>query len=333
MSNQNPSGISTVPLVYVQLISVSVIWGGTFVAGRFISGGITPLLAASIRFLIASFALIIFLLVTRTPFVKPNPRQILQLIMLGFFGIFLYNICFFYGLHYVNASRASLIVALNPAVIALASYLFFNEKLSASKVIGILLCLVGAGLVIVSKNTNVFAGSHLSWTGDALILGCVLSWVIYSVFSKKISSDIGPLHTVTYSILIGTLMLCSATFAFGKVDIFSLSRISLSQCLSLLYLGVLGSALAYILYYDGIQKIGATRSGVFIALNPMTAVLLGALLLGEQLTFLMCAGGVLVVFGIYLSNRSSAALQTSLTITSASTVVGDGSVAERLRNG
>jgi drug/metabolite transporter (DMT)-like permease len=304
VNNQDPS-ITATPsfLLYLQLTSVSVIWGGTFVAGRFLAGGVPPLLAASIRFLIASLTLIIFLVVTRTPFIKPNPKQILQLTFLGFFGIFLYNICFFYGLHYVNASRASLIVALNPAVIALASHMLFQEKLSAPKVLGILFCVVGAGLVIISKNTNIFENNNFSWRGDLLILGCVMSWVIYSVFSKNLSSAIGPLHTVTYSILLGTLMLCSATFALGEVNIFSLSRISLSQLLSLLYLGVLGSALAYILYYNGIQKIGAIRSGVFIALNPLTAVLLGALILGEHLTFSMYVGGVFAVLGIYLCNK------------------------------
>jgi len=304
VSNQDPS-IKATPglLLYLQLTTVSIIWGGTFVAGRFLSGGVPPLLAASIRFLMASLALIIFLVVTRTPFIKPNPKQILQLALLGFFGIFLYNVFFFYGLHYVNASRASLIVALNPAVIALASFMLFKEKLSALKLLGILFCLLGAGLVIVSKNTDVFNSSNFAWMGDLLILGCVMSWVIYSVFSKNLSSAIGPLHTVTYSILLGTVMLCSATFALGEMNTFSLSEISLPQLFSLLYLGVLGSALAYILYYDGIQKIGATRSGVFIALNPMTAVLLGALVLGERLTFSMYVGGVFAVLGIYLCNK------------------------------
>ena len=77
----------------------------------------------------------------------------------------------------------------------------------------------------------------------------------------------------------------------------------MTQWLSLVYLGVLGSALAYIGYYDGIRKIGATRSGVFIALSPLTAVLLGALLLGEHLTLAMYLGGALILAGIYLCNK------------------------------
>ncbi|WP_420888612.1 EamA family transporter [Chromobacterium amazonense] len=68
------------------------------------------------------------------------------------------------------------------------------------------------------------------------------------------------------------------------------------------YLGALGSALAYIWYYDGIKQIGPTRSGTFIALNPLTAVLLGAALLGESLTPTMAAGGALAIAGIVLCN-------------------------------
>jgi drug/metabolite transporter (DMT)-like permease len=185
--------------IYPQLTMVSVIWGGTFIAGRLLTG-IPPLMAASLRFLIASGILLAFLGLSHTPLVRISMRQGVQALALGFFGIFTYNICFFYGLHYITASRASLIVALNPAMIAL-------------------------------------------------------------------------------------------------------NHIDRQQWLGLLYLGALGSALAYIWYYRGIQKIGATRAGVFIALNPITAVLCGALWLDEPLSLQIGIGGVLVVIGIVLSNQ------------------------------
>src|ERR1700730_14037681 len=115
MSSQNLSiTASPGPLLYLKLLTVSVIWGGTFVAGKFLSGEIPPLLSASIRFLMASLTLVLFLIFTRTPLAKLTLKQFVQLLALGFFGIFFYNVCFFYGLHYINASRASLIVALNP---------------------------------------------------------------------------------------------------------------------------------------------------------------------------------------------------------------------------
>ncbi|WP_213940517.1 EamA family transporter [Pseudomonas sp. dw_612] len=293
---------SDVP-VYVKLAAVTMIWGGTFVAGRFLADSLSPLFAASLRFLLASVALLLFVLLARVPLVRPSLGQWLQLALLGFFGIFFYNLCFFYGLHYINASRASLIVALNPAVIGLASWLLFKERLSRAKVAGIAICIAGAGMVIVSRNPQLLAANADAWMGDLLIFGCVLSWGVYSLFSKALNQTLGPVQTVTYSILLGTAMLWAASAVRGELSVDALLSLGPQQWLSLMYLGVLGSALAYIGYYDGIRKIGATRSGVFIALNPLTAVILGALLLGEQLTPAMYLGGGLILAGIYLCNK------------------------------
>lgn len=293
---------SDVP-VYLKLAAVTMIWGGTFVAGRFLADSLSPLFAASLRFLLASMALLVFLLLARVPLAKPSLKQWLQLALLGFFGIFFYNLCFFYGLHYINASRASLIVALNPAVIALASWLVFKESLSRVKVAGIAICIAGASLVIISRNPQLLAGNTDAWIGDLLIFGCVLAWGVYSLCSKDLNRSLGPVQTVTYSILLGTAMLWVTSAVRGELSLDVLLNLGPQQWLSLMYLGVLGSALAYIGYYDGIRQIGATRSGVFIALNPLTAVILGALLLDEQLTLAMCLGGGLILAGIFLCNK------------------------------
>ncbi|MBN2975594.1 EamA family transporter [Pseudomonas fluorescens] len=289
-------------LTYCKLAAVTMIWGGTFVAGRYLADQISPLLAASLRFILASLALLLFMTVARIRLVRPSVPQLLQLMVLGFFGIFFYNLCFFYGLQYINASRASLIVALNPAVIGLASWWLFKERLSRAKVFGIALCLAGAATVIISRNPQLLATPG-SWLGDLLIVGCVLAWGIYSLCSRGLNASLGPLQTVTWSVLLGTLMLTAATTLTGSVTLQALAGIGLPQVLSLLYLGVLGSALAYIGYYDGIRRIGATRSGVFIALNPLTAVICGALLLGEQLTAPMLLGGAIILLGIFLCNK------------------------------
>ncbi|KAF0866176.1 DMT family transporter [Pseudomonas sp. LD120] len=289
--------------VYCKLAAVTLIWGGTFVAGRYLAGGLSPWLAASLRFFLASLALLGFMVVARISLARPSLKQLGQLALLGFFGIFFYNLCFFLGLQQINASRASLIVALNPAVIALASWALFKERLSRRKLLGILSCLSGAALVICSRDPSALAAGAGGWYGDLLILGCVLGWGVYSLCSKDLNQHLGPLQTVTYSILMGTLMLWVATLARGEFDLHAIVRLDLNQGLSLLYLGVLGSALAYIWYYDGLRRIGATRSGVFIALNPLTAVLLGALLLEEQLSLVMGMGGVLMLGGIYQCNK------------------------------
>lgn len=290
-------------LTYCKLAAVTMIWGGTFVAGRFLVDQVNPLLAASLRFILASLALLLFMALARIRLASPTRGQLAQLSVLGFFGIFFYNLCFFYGLQYINASRASLIVALNPAVIGLASWLLFKERLGRVKLMGIGLCLMGAATVIVSRNPQLLQETANAWVGDLLILGCVAGWGVYSLCSRGLNQSLGPLQTVTWSVLLGTLMLSITTFATGNLSLEGLGNLGRTQWLSLAYLGVLGSALAYIGYYDGIRRIGATRSGVFIALNPLTAVISGALLLGEQLSMPMLVGGAVILLGIYWCNK------------------------------
>ncbi|MFW9078528.1 DMT family transporter [Pseudomonas sp. P2757] len=300
---EQPRPVTSDIRVYLTLAMVTMIWGGTWVAGRFLAGSLSPIFAASLRFLLASLALLGFMWLARIPLARPTPVQWLQLTLLGGFGIFFYNLCFFYGLNYINASRASLIVALNPAVIGLASWLLFKERLSRAKVAGIAICIAGAGVVIVSRNPQLLATTADAWIGDLLILGCVLGWGVYSLFSRSLNQSLGPLQTVTFSILLGTLMLWTLAAVRGELSWSALTQLGTTQWLSLIYLGLLGSALAYIGYYHGIRQIGATRAGVFIALNPLTAVIFGALLLGEQLTASMGLGGTLILAGIYLCNK------------------------------
>ncbi len=290
-------------LTYLKLSLVAMIWGGTFVAGRYLSADTPALLAASVRFILAGITLGLFLVFSRKGFVRLNQSQLLKIAGLGLCGIYTYNLCFFYGLHYTAASRASLIVALNPALMALFSYVFFREKMSALKTVGIVFCLIGAAVVILNKSAGTLIAQKSDWRGDLLIFGCVLSWVAFSVFGKSVVKEIGALHTVTYSIFAGTVMLTATAIVTGQFNLASLQALTLTELSSLLYLGAIGSALAYIWYYKGIEQIGATRAGVFIALNPLTAVLLGALLLGERLSAPTFIGGALIIAGIMICNR------------------------------
>lgn len=290
--------------VYVRLALVAVAWGGTFIAGRSLAG-VAPMFSASLRFLLASAALSLFLVVSGKGFRRVTAGQALVVTLLGFCGIFSYSFFFFSGLQHISASRAALIVALNPAVMTLIAYLFYRERVTALKVLGIALCFCGVALVVGGGDPQSPAGAGGSWLGEALIGGCVLSWSAYSVFCKSVVRQLGPLHTVTYSIYAGTLMLVLYTACSGALDFSSVARFSAGEMFSLLYLGVVGSAVAYIWYYDGIQKIGVARAGVFIALNPLAAVLLGAALLGEQMTLATLLGGALIIIGIVAENCRS----------------------------
>jgi drug/metabolite transporter (DMT)-like permease len=286
------------------LTGVALIWGGTFIAGKQLAGNTPPLLSAFFRFLIASVVLALCLQHKETAQKRPlNTVQKFRIVILGLFGIFSYNTCFFYGLQYISASRASLIVAINPAIIALSAFLFMNEKLTLSKLAGIVACLIGATTIILNKDPSAIVTNATTWKGDLLLIGCVISWVTYSVSSKPLIGEIGAISAVFYSLITGTVMLFFAALINGDLTIENISNLGLSQLLSLSFLGILGSALAYIWYYKGIEKIGATRTGVYIALVPLFAVTLGHIILHEPITIVMMIGGLFVIVGIFLCNK------------------------------
>ena len=200
----------------LSLIGVAGIWGGTFIAGRQLADSSPPLLSAFLQFLIASIALALCLPRQK---ITLNRAQKNRVFLLGLFGIFFYNICFFYGLQYISASRASLIVSINPAIIALTAFLFMDEKLSLVKQVGIAACLIGAFTIIISKDPAAITTNSTTWKRDLLILGCVVSWVTYSIFSRPLIRELGSIHAVFYSVLTGTIMLFFTVLIKRRVEI------------------------------------------------------------------------------------------------------------------
>lgn len=289
--------------VYIQLCIVAILWGGTFVAGRFIQSDMPSLLSATLRFSLGSIAFIVLLGLPNIGWKRITIKQFWPILLLGFAGVFLYHLFFFYGLQLIPASRAALIVSLNPAMIAFLSFLIWRERITIKKSYGIALSIIGAMIVLLSR-TNMQDRSS-SIIGDLAIFGCVVTWGIYTVAGKNTIKSIGALHTVAYSIFIGTILLLISSIISPTVTWNHFELLTQTDIVSLLYLGILGSALAYVWYYQGIDQIGAANAGTFIALNPLTAVIAGYLLLNETISPSIILGGIFIITGIILTNRPS----------------------------
>lgn len=287
---------------YLKLFAVAFFWGGTFVAGRSLSGVVPPVSAAFFRFALAS---ILLLLITcqRERLPRLSWLQLLVVTALGATGIFAYNLFFFKGLTLMAAGRASLIIALNPVFIALTSALIHKEPLSLRRIIGILLSVTGAVIVITRGDPLSLFDGGLG-QGEMLIFGCVLSWTLYSVIGKIAMRGLSPLVAVCYSSIAGTLLLMVMALRQGSfVEALSYSP---AAWISIGYLGLFGTVVGFLWYFQGIQAIGPSRAAVFISFVPVNGVLLATLLLGEPLTLSLLTGGVLVVSGSYLANADPA---------------------------
>jgi len=287
----------------LRLVFAAVLWGGTFVAGRELAGWMEPLAAAWLRFVCASVVLVAWLLIERRAFPPLTGRQALGVLLLGLTGVFAYNLLFFYGLQTVEAGRAALIVAMNPVVIALASAGFFGERLAPRQAFGVVLSLVGA-VVVIGRGDLAGLLHHGIGRGEWLLLGCVASWVAYTLVGKRLLAHLSPLVAVTYASLAGTLLFSAVVVGRGGIELAPLAHPAV--WLNIGYLALFGTVLAFVWYYRGVQAVGAARAAQFINLVPVSGVLLGAILLDEPLSASLLAGGALVIVGLVLTNRWSA---------------------------
>jgi len=286
-------------MTYLKLTLTALFWGGTFIAGRMLALEVPPFSAAFLRFVWASIFLFGFLL-TRRPLPSLSLSQWAWFVVLGATGIFSYNAFFFSGLKHIPASRASLIIACNPAMIALFSSLIYKERLGLVRAGGIFLSVFGA-VIVISKGHPAAVWNGGLGVGDALILGCVASWVAYSLVGKTVMKTLSPEAAVAYSCLVGTLLLSVPAGAEGVFQ--HLLTYSASAWANLFYLGFFGSFLGFRWYYEGIRAIGPARAGVFINLVPLSAVLMGVGFLGERLEPSLILGALFICLGVSLTNR------------------------------
>jgi drug/metabolite transporter (DMT)-like permease len=287
-------------VIYLKLFLTAIFWGGTFVAARIVAQHVGPYSASFLRFFTASLFLLVIITMKEGRIPRLDRHQVLPAVLLGMTGVFAYNVFFFLGMKTLPAGRASLIVATNPVFISLLSALIFREQLNSGKVKGIFLCLTGATIVISRGDPlSIFTGS-VGW-GEIYVLCCVASWVAYSLIGKVIMKDFSPLAAVTYSCLIGGAALFIPACLEDLPGM--IGSLYPEDWIGILYLGFFGTVLGFFWYYEGLRTIGPSRASVFINFVPVSGVFFGWLMLDETVNLSLLVGAVLVMAGVYITNR------------------------------
>ena len=286
-------------LHYVKLFFVPILWGGALVAGRVVAPNLPPFTTAFLRFLAVSLFLLPFLYAREGGFPRLTRRSALLLVLLSFTGVMMFNFFLFSGLRTVTAVRSAVFIAFTPAVVALASALFFRERINLLMGLGIVSAFIGAVITITNGDIQVLLSRAVS-TGDLFLLGCVVMWTIYSITAKFVMNEIAPFTLLTYGSLIGSLLMIP--FVLYEGAIFNLHSQPIETWFGLLYLSIGAAGIAYLWYYEGIKAVGAPRAAIFLNLEPVAAMVLGIVILNEQITLPVLIGALLVIFGLLLTN-------------------------------
>ena len=285
--------------IYGRLVLVATMWGGTFIAGRVAAAQMTAPMAALWRYVIATVALLALSFVIERGLPRLSRRQWIGVCMLGATGVMAYNLCFMFGMETVSASRGSLIIATVPAATLLGGALFLHEPLTLRRVTGVLIALLGVAVELGHGNPLMLFGGH-SGIGEVALFGGVLAWAAYTLIGKRLLTEMSPLAATTYAALTGTVMLALVCAVNGDL---MLPQVTYKAWFALAYMGVFGTAIAFVWFYDGVRAIGPARSMVFVNLVPIFAIAFAMLLLGETLEWSMVAGAALVIAGVFIINR------------------------------
>jgi drug/metabolite transporter (DMT)-like permease len=288
---------------YIKVVACTSFWGGAFIAGRVAAQQLPPMTAAALRFSIAAVVLIGWMARTGDTITRPALKQLVSTAVLGLFGVFFYNVCFFGALARIPAGQAALFMALNPLMTAALGAVALREKLTKIKWTAFAISVMG--VVIIMTKGRLAAGLDsirtAIGTGDALMLCAPLCWAVYTVVGKRALTGMSPLLATTCAVLWGAVFLFCG--AWTEYDAIVWSHIEFPAWFAVIYLGVFGTALSFVWWYDAVAALGPSRTAIFNNLVPVFAVTLSSVVLNEPIALSTLAGGGLVIFGVLLVNR------------------------------
>jgi drug/metabolite transporter (DMT)-like permease len=261
-----------------------------------------PLAVPAIRFLLAGLVLAGFALATEGRIPRPTTGSEWGVVSgLAMTGIFIYALCFFYGLKQITAGRGALVVALTPVLVALGAWFMGQERMTSVKLVGIVIAMIGCLTVVGNGNPLALLHGAVGM-GEWLILGCALCWTAYTFIGRQATLSLSPLAATLWASLIGSVLLGVTALLQGGSE---LADWSWRVWTSVIFLAIGGTALAFTWFADGVKRLGASKASVFVNLVPVFAVLQAALLLDERLGLAVLGGGLLVIAGVWLTTNFS----------------------------
>jgi len=284
-------------LAEAALLLMSVIWGVNYSVIKYGTTVVLPLAYNGVRIMVAAAALGAIALIWGGP--APSRRDLLILVALGALGNGVYQVFFIEGLARTRAGEAALVVGASPALMALFGRMRGVERVNRRAAFGIALSIFGVGLIVFGRAASADNGHGGSLRGDLLVLCGSVCWAVYTIFLIPFTSRISGWWVTALTIVGGALVLA----VVGGRDILAENWMSVPTggWAAILYSGLGALVIAYIFWYYGVRKLGPTRTALYGNLQPLIALLVAWMTLGEVPTSWQAFGAATIVSGVLLT--------------------------------
>ena len=284
-------------LTDLMLVSMALLWGVNFSVVKFGTDVMSPLAFNGTRMALAAVALSAVAATMRGRW--PSAELTSRLLLLGVLGNGVYQYLFVEGIARTRAGNAALMLAATPAFVALIGRLLGVERIGWRGIAGIAVSVAGIGLIVASTAQG--TASQTSVAGDLLVLGACLSWALYTVLLKPFTHEVDGVVLSAITMVGGTVpLLIVAAPALAAVGWGALTWPAMG---AIVYSGLGALVLAYLFWYRGVRTLGPTRTATYANLQPVIALLVAWLTLGETPTAFQVAGVVLILGGVLMTRR------------------------------
>ncbi|WP_312339544.1 DMT family transporter [Anaerospora hongkongensis] len=275
------------------LSAAAAIWGGMYVASKYALDVVPPFTLLFLRYFFSALTLILLCRHSKVEIIPREDRGIL--FQIGFFGYFLSVAAQFIGTKLSTAHMGAVITTLSPVFQSGFAILLLGERIIVRQVIAIGLSL--AGVLVITGLPGEDAGEAFFY-GNLFFLLAACLWGYYSVLSKKIATRHPALRITTWGIMLATgFALLPAVSEITTWDAAALK--SLPVILSIGYLAVVSTTVAYYCWNKGLSLMNPHQAGLFFFLQSIVGSILGWLVLDENLSFPFFAGSFLIIAGVY----------------------------------
>jgi drug/metabolite transporter (DMT)-like permease len=281
-----------------------IFWGLSFIATKVVLREINPFTLLTLRFGMGGLLLLLFQLQKDKRFLKKfYSKDWISIILLALVGVSAHTLLQAYGLLYTTAINTGWLIAIMPICIAIAARFYLGEPITLRRIGGIILGFLGVSLII-SKGMFSLSLFRLGSTfGDFLILISALTWTAFTVGGRGFLSRFSPLAAITPIIILGSFI--TFPFTLLKWEWNHLFQLSFSAWVSVLFLGIFCSGLAYLFWYSALEKKDSSIVGMYLYLEPFVTLIGAYLLLNEGIQWITLIGGGMILLGVYLATRKS----------------------------
>lgn len=285
--------------IYASLVATTIVWGGSFVAVKNALQYLSPVQLLLMRFIPAGLAFALLLWWRERSALPGLLREHWRsLCWMGLFGVVAYHSALNVGEQLIPAGTASVLMALNPAFIALLSLIFLGERMTRARVLGFVLSF--AGLLVVVRFASGDEVDFRFLQGVLITLIAPISWAAYTVISRPLAARHSPLAVTGLGTIIGTVPIVGTA---RRSLLPKLSAMPVDGWASIAFLAFFATVFGVSIWVMALEKMEASRVGAFIYLVPLWAVLLSLLLLGEPITLPLAVGGAAIIGGVALVSR------------------------------